>query len=86
MDPRHTQIRSRRSEYRSHSVDRSSNGSVGELTLVRRQHLPDPPHAINIGVVKVESRVTRAGEDVVAWITTEGVVPTAVDADLELRG
>jgi hypothetical protein len=56
------------------------------LTLVRGQHLPDPPHAIDVGVVKVESRIARAGKDIVARVTTESVVSTAVDADLGLRG
>jgi hypothetical protein len=65
---------------------RSSNGFVGGLTLARGQHLPDPPHAINVGVVKVESRIARAGKDIVARVTTESVVSTAVDADLSLRG
>jgi hypothetical protein len=33
-------------------------------------------------VVKVESRVARAGEHIVAGIAAEGVVAAAVDADL----
>jgi hypothetical protein len=32
--------------------------------------------------MEVESRITRAGEDVVAWVAAESVVAAAVDADL----
>jgi hypothetical protein len=60
----------------------TSNRFARELSFIWRQHLPDPPDTINHGVVKVESWVTRAGEDVVAWITAKSVVTTAVDADL----
>ena len=65
---------------------RSSNGFVSGLTLLRGQHLPDPPHAINVGMVKVESRIARAGKDIVTRVTTESVVSAAVDADLGVRG
>jgi hypothetical protein len=62
---------------------RAGNGFARELTLVRRQHLPDPPDTIDHGVVKVERRVARAGEYIVAGIAAESVVAAAVDADLE---
>jgi hypothetical protein len=56
------------------------------LALDRRQHLPNPPHAVEVGVVQVEGGITRAGEDVVAWVAAESVVAAAVDADLEVMG
>ena len=65
---------------------RSSDGVVGELALARRQLLPNPPHAVDVGVVQVEGGITRAGEDVVAWVAAESVVAAAVDADLEVMG
>jgi len=49
---------------------------------MRRQHLPDPPHAVDVGVVEVEGGIARAGEYVVTRIAAEGVVAAAVDADL----
>jgi len=44
--------------------------------------LPDPPHAVDVGVVQVKSRIAGAGEDVSAGISAEGVMPATVDADL----
>ena len=61
---------------------RSSDGFARELALVRRQHLPDPPDAVDHAVVKVECRVAGASEHVVAGIAAEGVVAAAVNADL----
>lgn len=61
---------------------RTGNSFARELALIRGQHLPDPPDAIDHSVVKVEGRVARAGEYIVAGITTESVVTAAVDADL----
>lgn len=58
------------------------NSVISELALVRRQFLPNPPHAVDVGVVQVESRVARGCEDVVTGVATEGVVAAAVDADL----
>lgn len=62
---------------------RPGNSFVRELALVRRQHLPDPPDAVDHAVVKVKSRVTGAGEHIVAGIAAEGVVTAAVNADLQ---
>ena len=63
---------------------RSSDGVVGELALARRQLLPNPPHAVDVGVMEVESRVARAGEDVVPRIASKRKVAAAMDADLEI--
>lgn len=62
---------------------RSGDGFARELALVRRQHLPDPPDAVDHAVVKVECRVAGASEHVVAGIATKSIVAAAVDADLE---
>jgi len=40
--------------------------------------LPDPPGAIDLGVVKPESWVTWRGEEIAAWVTTNGVVAAGV--------
>ena len=61
---------------------RAGDGFARELALVRRQHLPDPPDAVDHAVVKVECRVAGAGEHVVAGVAAESVVAAAVDADL----
>ena len=61
---------------------RAGNGFACKLTLVRRQHLPDPPDAIDHGVVKVKCGISRASEHIVAGIAAESVVAAAVDADL----
>ena len=47
---------------------RACNSFARELALFRRQHLPDPPDAIDHGVVEVECRIARAGEHIVAGI------------------
>ena len=62
---------------------RPGDSFARELALVRRQHLPDPPDAVNHAVVKVKCRVAGAGEHVVAGVAAESVVAAAVDADLE---
>lgn len=61
---------------------RPGDSFARELALVRRQHLPDPPDAVNHAVVKVKCRVAGAGEHIVAGIATEGVVTAAVNTDL----
>lgn len=50
------------------------------------QHLPDPPDTVDHGVVKVEDRLAGRGVDITAGVTTEGVVATAVDANVTASG
>lgn len=47
---------------------------------VRVLHLPHPPDAVDVGVVRPEGRVAGAGVDVAARVAAERVVPAAVDA------
>ena len=61
---------------------RAGDGVARELALLRRQHLPNPPDAIDHAVVKVECRVAGAGEHIIAGIAAKGVVAAAVNADL----
>lgn len=50
------------------------------------QHLPDPPDTVDHGVVKVEGRVAGRGVDITAGVAAEGVVATAVDANVTASG
>lgn len=61
-------------------------GRLAVLALLGVQHLPDPPHAVDHGVMQVECRVTGGGEDIVTGVATEGVVAAAVDADVSGAG
>ena len=62
---------------------RSGDSVARVLALVRRQHLPDPPDAVDHTVVEVECWVAWAGVHIVARIAAKGIVAAAVDADLE---
>lgn len=59
-------------------VDASANG-----ILARRQVLvlPDPPGAVDLSVVQPEHGVSRGDEEISTGVTTDGVVPTGVDAE-----
>ena len=50
--------------------------------VLGRQKLPNPPDAVDHGVVEVEGRVAGGHEEVAAGIASHGVVATAVDADV----
>lgn len=43
--------------------------------------LPDPPRSVNLGVVKVEGRVTWGSKDISAWVTTNGEVSSSMDTE-----
>lgn len=60
---------------------RAGDGGVAEDALFGVKHLPDPPDTIEHGMVQVEGGISGRGEDVTAWVTSEGVVTTAVDAN-----
>lgn len=61
-------------------------GSKNVVAVGRVQVLPDPPHAVDLAVVKVESRVAVGEEHVATGVTADGEVATKVDALLANEG
>lgn len=49
---------------------------------VRVQHLPHPPHAVDVGVVAPKDGIAGAHVKVAAGVAARGVVAAAVDAEL----
>lgn len=52
----------------------------GVLAVLQVLVLPDPPGAVDLGVVDPEGRVSGGDEDVSAWVTAHGEVACGVYA------
>lgn len=62
----------------------NSSRALGALAGV--EDLPHPPDAVDHGVVQVEGRITRGGEEVAAGVTADRVVAAAVNANVARTG